>query len=195
MKLIVSLGNPGTQYAQTRHNMGFIILDYIAEKNNLNFKAGKGEWYEAHFMHNGRSVYLMKPTTFMNNSGLAISDFIDRNNIEMKDILTVFDDFQIPLGTIRIRETGSDGGHNGISSIIYHLNTLDFPRMRVGIGTEKEIKKDDYTDFVLSNFTEDELVKVKQMLPLYKEAIFCFIDEGIKNAMNMYNKNYFKTEE
>ena len=161
MKLIVGLGNPGNKYAFTRHNIGFMIIDYISNFLNTELKPGKGDWFGVGCNYDGEDIYLMKPTTFMNNSGTAVIDFILRNNIDIKDILVVYDDFQIPLGTIRVRTNGSDGGHNGISSVIYHLNTLDFARMRIGIGNANLINKEDYIDFVLSNFNEEETIKIK----------------------------------
>ena len=118
MKLIAGLGNPGKQYELTRHNIGFIILDLFAEFFHLTFKEGKGNWFEGKGKIGDEDVCLLKPTTYMNNSGVAIKEFTDRYNIGFKDVLIVVDDFQIPLGTIRVRKNGSDGGHNGLSSII-----------------------------------------------------------------------------
>ena len=190
MKLIVGLGNPGNKYAFTRHNIGFMIIDYISNFLNTELKPGKGDWFGIDCNYDGEDIYLMKPTTFMNNSGTAVIDFILRNNIDIKDILVVYDDFQIPLGTIRVRTNGSDGGHNGISSVIYHLNTLDFARMRIGIGNANLINKEDYIDFVLSNFNEEETIKIKEMMVNYKDCVLSYVKEDVLNTMNRFNKNF-----
>ncbi|MCX7833001.1 MAG: aminoacyl-tRNA hydrolase [Ignavibacteria bacterium] len=194
MKLIVGLGNPGVEYIKTRHNAGFLAIDFFCDNMGLNFRPGKGEWYEAEYKHKREKIYLMKPTTFMNASGKAIADFVNRKKIDLSNILIVFDDFQLPLGTIRVRAKGSDGGHKGMASIIYSLNSLEFPRMRIGIGTDKIVTKDNYTDFVLSNFSEEEFQKLKILMPNIRDAILCFIDEGIYSTMNKFNKNYFNNK-
>ncbi len=195
MKLLVGLGNPGSKYELTRHNAGFIILDYIAEYLNAGFKAGKGEYYFAQTKYKGDDVILLKPSTYMNNSGIAVAEFLELHpEINLQDLLIIYDDFQLELGTIRIRQSGSDGGHNGIASIIYHLNTIEFPRMRVGIGKGEVMKKEEFVDFVLSNFYESEIEKVKKLLPVYKDCVLSFIKQPFKIVMNMYNKNYLEDE-
>ena len=113
MKLIVGLGNPGSRYQLTRHNAGFMILDYFARELGVTFKAGKGDWESVEAEYMDTRFYLMKPATFMNRSGMAVKDFMELHKIEPSDIFVIYDDFQIPLGTIRIRIKGSDGGHNG----------------------------------------------------------------------------------
>ncbi|MFA5011613.1 MAG: aminoacyl-tRNA hydrolase [Ignavibacteria bacterium] len=191
MKLIVGLGNPGTKYELTRHNAGYIIIDYVAEYLNSTFKAGKGEYYFTRAKYKGDDIILLKPSTYMNNSGIAVSQFFELHpEINLRDLLIIYDDFQLELGTIRIRQSGSDGGHNGIASIIYHLNTDDFPRMRVGIGKDEVMKKEEFVNFVLSNFDEPELEKIKNMLPVYRDCVFAYIKQPLKSVMNMYNKNF-----
>lgn len=191
MKLIVGLGNPGTKYELTRHNAGYIIINYVAEYLNSSFKAGKGEYYFTRTKYKGDDIILLKPSTYMNNSGIAVSQFIELHpEINLRDLLIIYDDFQLKLGTIRIRQSGSDGGHNGIASIIYHLNTDDFPRMRVGIGKDEVMKKEEFVNFVLSNFDEPELEKIKKMLPVYRDCVFAYIKQSLKSVMNMYNKNF-----
>lgn len=195
MKLIVGLGNPGNKYAFTRHNAGFIILDYISEHFKSDFKAGKGDFYFLQTKFKGEDVIFIKPVTFMNNSGIAVLQILELYpSINLNDILIVYDDFQLNLGTIRIREKGSDGGHNGISNIIYHLNSMDVPRMRVGIGSGNVMKKDEFVDFVLSDFTAEEFESFKKVLPVYKECILSFIKEPFKMVMNKYNKNFLVEE-
>lgn len=194
MKLIIGLGNPGKKYELTRHNIGFLILDYIADYLKVKFKPAKGDWYGVSGIHKESEYYLMKPTTFMNNSGEAVFDFLTSNNIPLNNILVVCDDFQIPFGMIRLRTKGSDGGHNGIASIIYRLNTMSFPRVRVGIGKDI-LKKDDYVDYVLANFLKEEIEILKEMFPVYKDCILSFISEDINETMNKFNKNFLKKEE
>lgn len=195
MKLIIGLGNPGSKYELTRHNIGYRILDYLADYLKVKFKPAKGEWYGASGNYNDFEFYLMKPTTFMNNSGEAVNDFLTSNNIPLNNVLVVYDDFQIPLGMIRIRTKGSDGGHNGIASIIYHLNTMSFPRMRIGIGKESLLNKEDFIDFVLSDFINEETKILKEMFPVYKDCILSFIAGSLSDTMNKYNKNFLKKEE
>lgn len=188
MKLIVGLGNPGSKYELTRHNIGFIILDFFAESLNISFKAGKGDWLEAKGRIEEEDVYLLKPLTYMNNSGIAILDFMEKTGAEIKDVLVIVDDFQIPLGMIRVRKDGSDGGHNGLSSIIYHLNSDEFPRMRIGIGRNEALKKNDFIDFVLGNFDREEIEIIKKLIPEYLKCIRSFITDGLTVTMNSFNK-------
>jgi PTH1 family peptidyl-tRNA hydrolase len=195
LKLIVGLGNPSSKYELNRHNVGFLILDYLTNSLNLSLTASKGDWCGCEGTYQVNDFYLMKPTTFMNNSGMAVNDFLSIHEIPLKNLLIVFDDFQIPLGTIRVRTKGSDGGHNGVSNIIYNLDTLNFPRMRIGIGGERTINKENYVDYVLSNFDEEELEKVKTLMPYYKDCILSFISKDIKDTMNKFNKNYLAKEE
>jgi peptidyl-tRNA hydrolase, PTH1 family len=194
LKLIVGLGNPGKKYELTRHNIGYQILDYIADYLKVKFKPAKGDWYGVSGLYNNFEYYLMKPTTFMNNSGEAVFDFLTKNNIPLNNILVICDDFQIPFGMIRLRTKGSDGGHNGVSSIIYRLNTMSFPRMRIGIGKDK-LEKKDYIDYVLTNFKNEETDVLKEMFPIYKDCILSFISEDIKETMNKFNKNFLKKDE
>ena len=195
MKLIVGLGNPGSKYELNRHNVGFLIADYLASLFDLNLTASKRDWYGCEGTYRDNDFYIMKPTTYMNNSGIAVNDFLSIHEIPLRNLLIVFDDFQIPLGTIRVRTKGSDGGHNGISNIIYHLNTLNFPRMRIGIGGEQIVTKENYINYVLSNFEKDELERIKTLMPFYKDCILSFISEDIKDTMNKFNKNYLAKEE
>ncbi len=190
MKLIVGLGNPGLQYRFTRHNIGFILLDTFSDKYNIVLKEGRGEWWEGKYRIDDEEVYLMKPATFMNSSGIAVAEFKDHYNINTEDILIVVDDFQIPLGSIRFRKKGSDGGHNGLSSIIYNLNTDEFSRMRIGIGSAESLKKEEYIDFVLGNFDKEEIEIIQKIIPSYNQAILSFISDGITVAMNTYNRSF-----
>lgn len=195
MKLIAGLGNPGAKYSNNRHNTGFIIADYFAAKNSLEFKPGKGEYY---FARGGKSpdneFCILKPTTYMNNSGIAVLDFMEQNQIENKDLLIVYDDFNIPLGTIRLREKGTDGGHNGVSSVIYHLQSMNFKRMRAGTGTDISLRKDEFIDFVLKDFSVTEFEQIKTMLPHYSECLQSFLVNDFRTTMNNFNKNFLIKE-
>ncbi|MBS1552534.1 MAG: aminoacyl-tRNA hydrolase [Bacteroidetes bacterium] len=200
MKLIVGLGNPGSKYETTRHNAGFIVIDHFAELFKIKFSESTGDWLEGRLNLNNEEVILLKPMTYMNNSGIAIKEFMDRINeqtgsVELKsasynNMLVIVDDFQIGLGSIRVRKKGSDGGHNGLLSIIYHLNTDEFPRMRIGIGKENEITKNEFIDFVLGKFTKGESKILKELMPKYSECIMSFINDGIAKTMNTFNRSF-----
>jgi PTH1 family peptidyl-tRNA hydrolase len=199
VKLIIGLGNPGSKYELTRHNIGFIALDLFASFLNIKYSGGKGDWLQAKGRIGEEVVYLVKPTTYMNNSGLAVKEFIERYENELtdltekpglKDILIVVDDFQIPLGMIRVRKNGSDGGHNGLSSIIYHLNSDEFPRMRIGIGKEEVPAKEEFIKFVLGNFEKEEIDIIIKMKPFYIDCMKSFVTEGLTKTMNNYNKTF-----
>jgi peptidyl-tRNA hydrolase, PTH1 family len=190
VKIIAGLGNPGSKYELTRHNIGFIISDFFAESLDIGFKAGKGEWLEAKGRIGDEDVYLLKPMTYMNNSGIAILDFMERTGAGIQDVLVIVDDFQIPLGMIRVRKDGSDGGHNGLSSIIYHLNSDEFPRMRIGIGKNEALKKEEFIDFVLSDFNKEEIENIKKLMPDYLKCIRSFIADGLTVTMNSFNRMF-----
>ncbi|HRI84289.1 MAG TPA: aminoacyl-tRNA hydrolase [Ignavibacteria bacterium] len=188
--MIVGLGNPGVKYENTRHNIGFLILDQFAANRKKNFKAGKGDWYECGLKVNGEDVILMKPVTYMNNSGSAVKEFCELHDLKNEDVLVIYDDFQLRLGMIRVRKKGSDGGHNGISDIMYMMNTEEIPRMRAGIGNEEILSKDEFIDFVLSDFSKDEFVILKKLMPEYEKCIISFITEDIKVTMNNFNRSF-----
>ena len=126
----------------------------------------------------------------MNNSGSAVTEFCEFHEIKQNDVLVIYDDFQLQLGTIRVRKKGSDGGHNGISDIMYRMNTNEIPRMRVGIGNEEVLNKDEFIDFVLSNFSKDEFKILKKLMPEFEKCIISFITEEIKVTMNNFNKSF-----
>lgn len=185
--MVVGLGNVGRGYQRTRHNVGFMVVDEVSAKFRKKFSAGKGDYFVSEVTQAGEDVVLVKPTTFMNNSGIAVKDAVDKFGIRSEDLLVVHDDFNIPLAKLRIRKGGSDGGHNGVYSIIYHLNEDRFPRLRCGIGTEKVTPRNDMSDFVLSDFGADEIPEVESMIKNAADAVFVFVNEGIEAAMNKYN--------
>ena len=185
MKLIVGLGNIGDKYVFTRHNAGFMLLDSIALNAGLNFQENtKLKSLITKFTHGGESYLLVKPTTFMNMSGEAVRAVIDYYKISIEDILIVFDDLSLELGKIRFRPNGSDGGHNGIKSIIKHLGTNDIPRLKIGIGPQPNIPAEVY---VLQNFSKEELDKLKETLLRAKDGIACYFNEGLDTARNKFN--------
>ncbi len=185
--MIVGLGNVGREYEGTRHNVGFMVVDEVSSKVRKAFSPGKGEYFFAEIYHAGEDVVLLKPTTFMNNSGIAVEDAVDRFGIQLEDLLVVHDDFNIPFAKLRLRKGGSDGGHNGVYSIIYHLNDDGFPRLRCGIGTDEVVPGRDMADFVLSKFDGEEIPEVKKMVKNAADAVFGFINEGIETVMNRFN--------
>lgn len=184
--LIVGLGNPGKNYQNTRHNLGWMVLDLISEKCAAKFRvAGQSLIAKINTTISNDNAILLKPTTFMNNSGIAIIQIFQKYNLEPGNMVVVCDDFSIPLGTIRIRKQGSAGGHNGLQSIIQHLNTQEFPRIRLGIGPVPEYF--DPKDFVLSQFHKTEKQTIQQMVNTAAESIFCILEHGIDKAMTRYN--------
>lgn len=186
MEVVFGLGNPGIRYRSTRHNIGFILLDYIIKDLGIPFRPGKGDYYFCELDLRGHKVLLVKPTTYMNNSGAAVGQVMEYFSVREDEILVVYDDFHLQLGVLRFRRKGSDGGHNGIKSIIAHLGTQNFNRLRIGIGGDF----DDSIDFVLSSFGKDEQQKLELVLKHASDGIKIWLDEGIDRAMNEYNRNF-----
>ena len=186
-KMIVGLGNVGREFEGTRHNVGFMVVDEVASRFKKSFLPGKGEYFLCIISHAGEEHVLLKPTTLMNDSGIAVSDAASRFEIRLEDLMVVCDDFNIPLGKLRLRLSGSDGGHNGVYSVIYQLNDDRFPRLRCGIGTEEVTPGKYMADFVLSKFAADEIPEVEKMVKNAADAVFVFINEGIETAMNKFN--------
>ncbi len=181
MRILVGLGNPGAQYLFTRHNVGYMCVDYIQEKR------GCSRWKREHlslYSTCGNSI-LVKPTTYMNLSGEALPKIFEKFKCSAEDLIVIYDDVALPLGKIRIRKKGSDGGHNGIKSIINVLGTEYFIRIRVGIGPKPD--GIDLASYVLSEFTQEELEKLYKVLHIVYEAAGCIIEEGVDKAMSIYN--------
>lgn len=185
MKLIAGLGNVGNKYTFTRHNTGFMLADSLALNNELSFRENSRLKCLMTNLRNENGDYLIiKPTTFMNLSGEAVRAVMDYYKIPVEDILIVFDDLSLELGKIRFRANGSDGGHNGIKSIIQHLNTQDFARLKIGIGPQPNLPAE---VFVLQNFSNEELEVLKNTLSIAKQGITCYFNEGIAVAQNKFN--------
>ena len=181
MKLIAGLGNIGEKYYFTRHNAACRVLDKWALDNNVSFKEDKK--LKCFITKLGENI-LIKPTTFMNLSGEAVRAVMDYYKIDVKDILIVYDDIALDLGRIRFRANGSDGGHNGIKSIIKHVGTKEFDRLKIGIGPQPNIPSENY---VLQNFPKDKLPELKEVIKRADEAIEFYLDNGIQKAQNQYN--------
>ncbi|MFC2102120.1 aminoacyl-tRNA hydrolase [Bacteroidota bacterium] len=182
--LIVGLGNIGDEYADTRHNIGFIVADALAFSLKTTFESGRHASV-AKGKLKGRSVTIIKPTTFMNLSGKALRYWMNQENIPLENILVVVDDLALPLGALRLRKRGSDGGHNGLISIIEMIQTIDLPRLRVGIGND--FAKGYQVDYVLGRWTKEE---EKLLIPRIETAvkmIQTFVLQGVDKAMNQYN--------
>lgn len=185
MKLIVGLGNIGNKYTFTRHNVGFMLADSIALNNGLSFKENSRLKCFMTTLRNGSDDYIIiKPTTFMNLSGEAVRAVMDYYKISIEDILIVYDDLSLEIGKIRFRANGSDGGHNGIKSVIQHLGTKNVARLKIGIGPQPNLPSE---VFVLQNFSKEELETLKTVLPHAKNGVECFFKEGIVVAQNKFN--------
>ena len=182
--LIVGLGNIGAEYANTRHNIGFKIVDYVAQKENTSFETAKlGALTEYNIK--GRKLILLKPNTYMNLSGKAVKYWMDKENIAKENILVITDDLNLAFGTIRIKTKGSDGGHNGLKNIQLLLNSTEYPRFRFGISDE--FKKGRQVDYVLGEWNDDEKTKLPERLELASEIIKSFALAGLNETMNTYN--------
>ena len=191
MHVIFGLGNPGKRYLNTRHNIGFILLDYIQSIYKVPFRAGKGDYYFMQFELEHETVLCVKPTTYMNLSGIAVRQVVEQFDVDLNNILVVLDDFQLPFGTLRFRKSGSAGGHNGLKSIIAELGTETFARLRFGIGDDFE----DPIDFVLSDFTPSEIEGLREvLLPAAHQGIVVWVKEGIDQAMSQFNRQFFEAD-
>ena len=185
MRLIVGLGNPGTRYRSTRHNLGFRCLDRMALKWEIHSSDRRAKAVLGRGRHAGQEVVLAKPRTFMNNSGEGVVYLLARFGAQPSDLLIVYDDMELPLGRLRIRTSGSDGGHQGIRSIIAALKTQDFPRLRVGIGQPPP--GHDPISHVLGRFSEEESTVIAKAVKKVVAAVDCLLEENIDVAMNRFN--------
>ncbi len=185
MSIIVGLGNVGQEYEGTRHNIGFDVIDLLAETLKAEFTLGNGPFVVAEGRHKGRKIVLIKPTTFMNRSGTAVKKALAKYNTDKSDCLVVYDDLNLPVGSIRMKGQGSDGGHNGIADINEKLASRDYPRLRVGIGND--FPRGRQVDYVLSPFSESEKAEVEASVQKAHDAALAFVNLGIERAMNFFN--------
>lgn len=182
--LIVGIGNIGADYVNTRHNIGFKIVDFFIRKEGLSFQTAKlGDIAE--FKIKGRTLLFLKPNTFMNLSGKSVKYWMEKENIEKENVLIITDDLNLSFGTIRIKSKGSDGGHNGLKNIQLLLNSSEYPRFRFGISDE--FKEGKQVDYVLGEWNEEEQVKLPERLQLASEIIVSFVLAGLENTMNTFN--------
>lgn len=185
MYYIVGLGNPGIQYENTRHNAGFITIDYLARKYSIDVRKIKFKSLIGQGVISGHKVMLVKPQTYMNNSGEAIREIYKYFDFDHDKLIVIYDDIDIDFGSIRIRKKGSAGTHNGMKSIIYNLEFDDFPRIKVAVG-----KKPSYMDlanFVLSGFSKQEAKIIEEEVKLASDAIEMILEEGIEKSMSIFN--------
>lgn len=182
--LIVGLGNIGSDYVNTRHNIGFKIVDYVASKHDVSFESSKlGSITE--FSIKGRKLILLKPNTYMNLSGKAVKYWMEKENIPKENVLIITDDLNLTFGTIRIKSKGTDGGHNGLKNIQLILNSSEYPRFRFGISDE--FKKGQQVDYVLGEWNEEEESKLPERYEMAKQIVEFFALAGLNETMNTFN--------
>ena len=183
MNLIVGLGNPGTKYMMTKHNFGYWIIDQLVSNRSLKYKPGKGDFIFA----KDQDCFFVKPTTYMNDSGLALKKILNYyDHISIDDVLIIYDDIDIDLGKIKFREKGSDGGHNGIKSIIYHLKTDVFNRLKIGIATNMAMRPSEI--YVMQPFPKKFTNIVDDVKVNTINAVNYYLEHGIEKSMNNFNK-------
>jgi PTH1 family peptidyl-tRNA hydrolase len=183
--ILVGLGNPGVRYESTRHNMGFLVVDAIAAKRGFEWKRGAANYHRCEFESASLRVILVKPQTYMNLSGGALLELRESRPFEPKDLLVVVDDIALPLGALRLRKQGSDGGHNGLGSIIEELGTTRFPRLRLGVGP---VPPDtDPADFVLAPIPSDETEVVQRVVRVAVRCVQTVLTDGFGRAMGRFN--------
>ncbi|MBD3384850.1 aminoacyl-tRNA hydrolase [candidate division KSB1 bacterium] len=182
--LIAGLGNPGRKYRKTRHNIGFMVIDEMAESSNTGFKSQKLADI-AGVQINGNTAYLVKPMTYMNESGLAVRSIRDYYNITPENVVVVYDDIDLPFGRLRIRGQGGSGGHKGVASIINHLGSNEFTRVRIGIKPDHPVK--DVVQFVLSPFSRQERKNMEETIAEAITAVNIFVVDGLNKSMNIFN--------
>lgn len=198
MKIIVGLGNPGNEYAKTRHNVGFMLVDALAEHLNINLWKDKFNAQIAEGRIGTEKILLVKPQTYMNNSGEAVGPLMRWYKVTPEDIIVAHDDMDIPAGTIRIRKKGSSGGHNGIKSLIAHLGSENFPRVRLGVG--RPLPGCSVVNHVLAPFPQEDKTAVDEAIKYLIPAVECIVNDSVDMAMNKYNpkkakKNKVKQED
>jgi PTH1 family peptidyl-tRNA hydrolase len=185
MRLVVGLGNPGDRYRRTRHNAGHMVVDALATRAGAGRGGEESEAWVAPARLAGETVLLVKPMTFMNRSGVAVEALLAAHGAPPQDLIVVVDDVALELGTLRVRERGSHGGHNGLRSVMDVLGTEDFPRVRIGIRRGEP--SGDLADYVLGEFAPEEVLVVQEMVGLAADAVTCLIREGPAAAMNRFN--------
>lgn len=189
MKLICGLGNPGSEHALTRHNIGYFVIDSLCEKLKMKLREGAGDFLYAKtvfaYDYGKDEVVLSRPTLFMNVSGISVLQLVERFKPDLENLLLVFDDVNLPFGKIRLRQKGSHGGHKGLESVIYQLETDQFPRLRVGIGdsVDHEVLK----EYVLQEFNEEEKARLPEIIGRARDAVITYLCQPIEKAITIIN--------
>ena len=183
MTVLEGLGNPGRKYSATKHNFGFWVVDKFAEKRSLVFSAGKGDYLIAR----SGNLACVKPTTYMNSSGVAVSDYCQYFQNSIEDLLVIYDDIDLPLGTLRFRPNGGSGGHKGVESIIYQMQSEDFCRLRMGIAVGEMFESAE--KYVLSSFHKDYEGTIEEMIEKACDEIIYYLSHSIHETMNKFNDN------
>ncbi len=178
---VIGLGNPPREYDGTRHNVGMMAVEYIAQQEGVRFRPGKGRYF---YGQNARYL-LVIPTTYMNESGVAVRQVVDHFGLAPQDLLVVLDDVNLPFGTLRLRPRGSDGGHRGLASVLYHLATDEVPRLRIGVGRDPSVPLREY---VLSPFTPEERAQLPEIFHRIYEGLEVLRTRGLDQAMNLLNR-------
>jgi peptidyl-tRNA hydrolase, PTH1 family len=186
VRIVVGLGNPGRRYQKTRHNIGFAVADEVARRRQAVFEIGRSDTLAARCGRGADAVLVVKPLTMMNLSGAAVAAVAGFYKVDPSAVLVAADDVNLPLGRLRLRARGSAGGHNGLKSIIASLGTVEFPRLRVGVG--RGDPRRDLADHVLAMFDDDEREEVERAIARAADAVETFLAEGIEAAMNRYNR-------
>ena len=185
MILVVGLGNPGNQSENTRHNVGFLTVDILAKKLNISVKKLKFKSLYGETRLNTEKLILIKPQTFMNNSGASVREWVNFYKVPPENLIVIQDDIDIPFATLRLRQKGSAGTHNGMKSIIYQIQKDNFPRVKIGVGQKNG--QMDLADFVLSGFVKEEQKTIEEAILLAADAVLDIVKNGIEHAMNRYN--------
>ena len=192
MKIFVGLGNPTPEYAATKHNVGFMLADLLKDELSADIWREKFNALVAEAFFNGEKILIVKPQTFMNLSGEAVAPIVNFYKIDVQNLVVAHDDMDLPLGMIRLRPKGSGGGHHGIESIIQHIGTQNFPRIRIGVGRPPQNWTVNHN--VLSPFTQDDAKIISETLKNLVPATLCIFKEGINNAMNKFNPKRKKAD-
>lgn len=184
MQALIGLGNPGAQYAQTKHNAGYWVVDELVRRWKRSFKAGQGDYVYAEIPK--PRLVAAKPTPGMNASGSAVKAIVDRWNVDLPEMLVIVDDVDLPLGTLRIRPHGGDGCHRGMESVIYHLKDNRFPRLRFGIATDEDLRPAE--NYVLKPFRKQDRRLAEEMVSTAADAVETIVYQGLNKAMNLFNR-------
>jgi peptidyl-tRNA hydrolase, PTH1 family len=192
MKIVVGLGNPGKKYDNTRHNIGFAVIDALAAGPGVGRSQERFDSQVAEWIEDGEKVLLLKPETFMNLSGRAVRQAVDFYQVELANVLVICDDMSLPLGKLRFRARGTHGGHNGLRDIQNHLGTTEYARLRIGVGDPGE--RGDAVDHVLGRFRPSEKPAIEEAVQMAVQGVVLWVRQGIEKCMNQYNARKEKDE-